>query len=379
MSFSFPPPPAPRTLKRWIILALVVLALALAGSFAFRMFMMTKIGGGMGGGKDFAVAVYTSVPRAEKATRVIDAVGTLRADQFIHVAPEVAGRIADIPAREGEGVKKGDVLVILDKDIATADQAGAEATLASARSTYERARSLAARSFGTQQAKDDALAALKRAEAQLASAQARSGKTVLTAPFDGVLGLREESVGAYVNAGTSIITLSSIDPMMVDFRVPELQSAAIRTGQTAQVTVDALPGRLFEAMVVAVDPQLDDAGRSLGVRARIVNEDGALRAGMFAHVALHYGEPVDVLVVPERAVYLKGNELFVYRAARGVAEEVKITLGERRVGEVEISSGITATDDVVTDGQIKLRPGAKLLLLSKPNIPAEEKGESKKE
>jgi membrane fusion protein (multidrug efflux system) len=367
-------------LKRNIIIAIVLAVLLLGGIFGFRMFMMMQMGGKGGGfGGDFPTAVSAFPPRAERADRTIRAVGTLTANQSITIAPEIAGRIKTIPGNEGQAVKAGDVLVELDSQISKADLEEAEANAILAQANYARAKSLASQKFGTERSKDEALAAVRQAIARHDLAKAKVEKMFLMAPFDGILGLRQRDAGAYVNPGEAILTLTSVDPVYVDFRVPELKSGGVKFGQKITIEVDALSGRMFEGIVTAIDPQLDTGGRSLGVRAKIANDKGELRPGLFARVNLSYAPPEDVLIVPERAIFLQGNDTFVYRAVDGKAILTKVELGERRVGEVEVVKGIALGDEIITDGQIKLRPDAKVMILNKPNLPPETKTESKAE
>lgn len=380
MNFALPPFPSATSstgkIKRTIIIVVVVLLLVMGGLFAFRMFMMMQMGGGPMGGGGFAVAVNAAPARAEKAERNLLAVGTLRAQYAVDVAAEVAGRVAEISDAEGKEVKKGDVLARLDDTIAKAEVEEAKAALELAEANYGRASNLAARKFGTERARDEAEAAERQGKARLALAAARLEKMDIKAPFNGVLGLRAVSLGAYVSPGTPLFSLSSTSPIQIDFRAPELKAPFLKVGQKTEVYVDAIAGRVFEGVIVALDPQLDEAGRSLGVRAQVDNADGALRPGMFARVKVNYGDAQDVLVVPERAIFLKGIETFVYRVVDDKAIEAKVRLGERRVGEVEILEGIAAGDDVVSDGQIKLREGAKVMILGRPNVPKEEKKEA---
>lgn len=371
-SYSDPLPPNPNSrLKRNIIIVVVLVILVVVGLFAFRFAMAPK-GPPMGGG-DMGVPVMSQPPRTDKAAGKIEAVGTLRADQSINVSSEVDGRIDAIPGKEGQFVKKGEVLVLLDQAISKADLAEAESALALAKATYGRRKNLATRQFATRQSEDEALANMRAAEARVASARARHEKTSVLAPFDGELGLRSKSLGAYARAGDAIFMLTSVDPIYVDFRVPELKSARAQPGQKVTINVPALGIEAAEGEVTAVDPGLDEAGRSLAVRAKLPNKDGKMRAGMFARVTLIYTTPRDVLVVPERAVFLQHDGSYVYRAKDGKAELAKVTLGERRVGEVEIIDGIAANDDIITDGQIKLQPGTPVMLLNKPNTPQNNK------
>jgi membrane fusion protein (multidrug efflux system) len=367
-------PADPKKLKRRVLIAIAIIFALMIGSFAMRMIMMKAMGMGPPGFKgEFPVAVMAEPPRVEKVENTIDAVGNLRAENSIMVAPEVAGRIIDIPGQEGTAVKAGDVLVRLDPAVTEADVAQARASVELARANAARATNLAQHQFGTMRAKDEALAALHQSEAQLSQALARLGKMVITAPFDGLLGLREKSIGAYVKEGDVILTLSSINPMLVEMRAPELKSAAVQPGQSVTVTIDALGGKPFAGLVTAADPDLDAAGHSLRLRAKIDNPEGILKAGMFARVKLSTGAPQEVFIVPERSVYFKSDGTYVYRAVEGKAAETKVTVRARRVGEVEISEGLKAGEDVVTDGQIKIHDGSKLLLLNKPNVPADAK------
>jgi membrane fusion protein, multidrug efflux system len=372
-SYSDPSQPNPNSrLKRNIIIAVVLVILVVVGLFAFRFAMAPK-GPPMGGGGAMGVPVMSENPRSEKAAGKVEAVGTLRADQSISVAAEVDGRIDSIPGMEGKLVKKGELLVQLDQAITKAELAEAESALSLAKATYGRRKNLATRQFATRQSEDEALANMRATEARVASARARFEKTSVLAPFDGVLGLRAKSLGAYTRAGEAIFTLTSVDPIFVDFRIPELKSARAEPGQKVAVNVPALGVEAADGEVTAVDPALDESGRSLAVRAKLPNKDGKLRAGMFAQVSLIYSTPRDVLVVPERAVFLQNDGSYVYRAKDGKAELVKVVLGDRHVGEVEVLEGLTANDDIITDGQIKVRPGAPVMLLNKPNVPQDNK------
>jgi membrane fusion protein (multidrug efflux system) len=372
-SYSDPSPNPNSRLKRNIIIAVVLIVLAVVGLFAFRFAMAPK-GPPMGGGGAMGVPVMSQTPRTDKAVGKVEAVGTLKADQSINVSSEVDGRIDAIPGKEGEFVKKGELLVQLDQQITKAELAEAESDLSLAKATYGRRKNLATRQFATRQSEDEALANLRAAEARAASARARFEKTSVHAPFDGELGLRSKSVGAYARAGDAIFMLTSVDPIFVDFRVPELKSARAEPGQKVAVNVPALGIEALEGEVTAVDPALDEAGRSLAVRAKLPNKEGKMRAGMFAQVSLVYSTPRDVLVVPERAVFLQHDGSYVYRARDGKAELAKVMLGERHVGEVEVLDGLAASDDVITDGQIKLHPGAAVTLLNKPNVPGASNG-----
>ncbi|MCK5352069.1 efflux RND transporter periplasmic adaptor subunit, partial [bacterium] len=209
---------------------------------------------------------------------------------------------------------------------------------------------------------DEASAQWQLDEANLRLAQAQLDKTVLRAPFDGVLGLRYVSVGEYVQPGQPIVNLDDTDPLKGDFRVPEAYSSSLRVGQTVQLQVDAAPGRVFSGQVYAIDPKVDAAGRNLLVRARVPNSDRSLRPGMFIQVRLVIEEKPNALMIPEQAIISRGGGQIVYKVVEGKVEEAAVTVGLRRRGQVEITEGLLPGDTVITAGQIKVRPGSPVKL-----------------
>jgi membrane fusion protein (multidrug efflux system) len=189
-------------------------------------------------------------------------------------------------------------------------------------------------------------------------AEAKLAKMDLRAPFSGIIGLRSVSMGDYVKEGADLVNLESIDPLKVDFRVPEIYMRQVKVGQPLQVQLDALPGRTFEGKVFAVNPLIDAAGRSVVIRAMVRNPDTSLRPGMFARVRLITRDAQDALVLPEEALVPQGDQQFVYRILDGKAVRTKVDVGQRRDSKVEILNGVDKDDVVVTAGQLKLRDGA---------------------
>jgi len=189
---------------------------------------------------------------------------------------------------------------------------------------------------------------------------AELAKSVIVAPFAGVVGLRQVSPGSYVQEGTLIVTLDALDPVKVDFRLPESYANTIKVGQTLTLSVAALRGESLTGTVYAIDPQIDEKGRSLLLRARVANPDGRLRPGMFATVRLSTGAAGEMLVIPEEAIVLQSSGQKVYRVVAGKVELVAVTTGKRRQGEVEILTGLSVGDTVVTAGQLKIRPGSEV-------------------
>jgi membrane fusion protein (multidrug efflux system) len=269
----------------------------------------------------------------------------------------VAGRISAIAFQEGPRVAKGATLVRLDPAINQAEVQQARANLKHAQSKYERAVDLSGRNFISGQAKDEAENNLRVAEAAVALADARLAKTEIKAPFNGIIGLRVVSVGDYVKEGADVVNLESIDPLKVDFRVPEIYLTQLQVGQTLTVALDALPGKTFEGRVFAVNPLIDAAGRSVVIRALVRNADTSLRPGMFARVRLITRDEKQALVIPEQAIVPQGDEQYVFRIVDGKVARVKVDIGQRRDAKVEILKGLGPDDIVVTAGQLKLREG----------------------
>jgi membrane fusion protein (multidrug efflux system) len=309
----------------------------------------------VGGGPPVTVeatrVVMASMPQA------ITAVGSLRSDESVMVRPEVAGRISAIQFQEGQRVTKGQVLVKLDPSINDAEVRQAHANLKLAQTKFDRAVELAKTNFISSQARDEAENNLRVSEAALALVEARLSKTEIKAPFGGVIGLRVVSVGDYVKEGQDIVNLESIDPLKVDFRVPETYMRQVEVGQVLTVTLDAFPGKTFEGRVLAVNPLVDQAGRSIVIRAIVRNPDIKIRPGMFARVRLITQVEQQALVIPEQAIVPQGDEQYVFRVVDGKAARAKVDVGQRREGKVEVRKGVAANDVVVTAGQLKLRDG----------------------
>ncbi|ARP96502.1 efflux RND transporter periplasmic adaptor subunit [Bordetella genomosp. 13] len=313
-----------------------------------------------------AQAVRVEVIQVEQVpfARGIAAVGSLRSDESVVLRPEVAGRVQHIEFREGQAVERGQVLVRLDDSVPRAELAQARANLSLAESRHRRAVDLHGRGFVSMQARDDAASELKVQQAATALAQARLDKMTIRAPFSGIVGLRDVSVGDYVSEGQSLAPLESIDPLKVDFRVPEMYLSKVSVGQRLTMRLDAMPGKERSGEVYAVSPLVDAGGRSLLLRATVPNGDATLRPGMFARVQLMFGQD-QALVAPEAALSPSGQNQYVYRVRDGRAERVEVTIGERREGRVEILTGVAAGDQLVVAGLQRLTDGAPVQVAGK--------------
>lgn len=293
-------------------------------------------------------------------SKAITAVGSLRSDETVIVRPEVSGRITEIGFREGQRVAKGTTLVRLDQSIQRAELLQADANLALAKSRIERARDLHGKGFISSQAKDEAESNYKVAQAAYELSAARLTKLEIKAPFAGVVGLRMVSVGDYVREGQDVVNLEAMELLKVDFRIPEIFLKEVSVGQPLQLTLDAVPNKIYAGQVLAINPLLDANGRSIVIRAAVKNTGATLRPGMFARVSLLSSQVQNGLTIPEQALIPVGDDVFLYKIADGRALRTKVEIGQRRTGFAEIVSGLAAGDVVVIAGQPKLRDGAEV-------------------
>ena len=303
------------------------------------------------------VVIEASKVSVVKLPQAIAAVGSLRSDETVILRPEVAGRVSQILFKEGERVTKGQVLVKLDDSVQQADLDRARANLTLSKTKHDRSIDLRNKGFISNQALDEAKNNLQVAQADSELMAARGSKATIRAPFSGTIGLRQVSVGDYVKEGQDMVNLESLDPLKVDFRVPELALSLLRDGQLMQITLDALPDKAYDGKVVAINPLIDANGRAVSIRAQVPNKDGKLRPGMFARVRLFTSANKDTIVVPEEALFPLGDDKYVYKVVEGRALRQKIDIGQRREGKVEVMAGLTPDDVVVTAGVIKLREG----------------------
>jgi membrane fusion protein, multidrug efflux system len=304
------------------------------------------------------IAVEAAPVKIGSVQRQIEAVGSLRSDESVIIRPEISGRVSEILFQEGMKVTAGTPLIRLDASIAKAQLDAQRASLILSKVNFERAQGLVQKGAGSQRAHDEALAKLRADEAAVALAQATLDKSTLTAPFDGILGLRKISLGDYVNPGQDIVNLESIETLKVDFRVSEIHALQVKSGQAIRVTLDAIPGGSYNGTVYAIDPAHDPTGRALILRARMPNQDGQLRSGMFARVILLIEDLNQRVLVPETALVPMGQDLFVFRLVDTKAKLTKVKIGQRRAGAVEIVEGLEKDTVIITEGALKLRDDA---------------------
>lgn len=314
-----------------------------------------------------------------KLTDDTQAVGSLKSRQGVTLRPEVSGRITQLNFKDGERVKKGQLLVQFDDQLQLAQVKQSQAELSIAQANHKRNQELVAQNFISKRSVDESAANLEVAQAKLSLSQATASRLKIIAPFDGMTGIRTVNVGDYLKDGGDIVNIEDIAAVFVDFRLPERFQSKVKKGQMAQVDMDALPGRKFTAVIQAIDPLLDTNGRSVGVRACIDNRQNQLRPGMFARVNTVFSEREKAIVIPEEAIVPQAGKQFVIKlldgADKGTEKETKTTqrvevkVGIRRPGKVEILEGLAEGDEVVTAGQQRVQKdgtSVKVVELGKP-------------
>jgi membrane fusion protein (multidrug efflux system) len=306
----------------------------------------------------FPTAVETVQVSTSTMQSSVRAVGTLLAEASAVLRAEVPGQILQVHFAEGERVRKGAKLFSIEATVLEAEVNEARANAERSTAAFERAREMYAKKLISANDYDSAEANMNVDVARLLSSQAKLSKTIIRAPFDGFVGLREINVGDYATIGQAVVDVVQLDPLRVEFSVPETLLPKISAGQTVAVTVDAYPDETFEGTITAVSPRIDVAGHSVAARASLPNASLKLRPGFFVRVNVTLAEKTDALLLPEQAIWPIGQDKTVYVVIDGKAHQRKVILGERLPGQVEILSGLDVGETVVTAGQMKLYEGA---------------------
>ncbi len=303
------------------------------------------------------VTVETIVAETSRLESTVDAVGTVLADASAVLRTEVPGQVIERHFEEGQQVSKGDRLFSIEATVLEAEVNEARANVEQSDAAYNRAKELVKNHLVSATEFDTARANYNVSIARLHSAESRLSKTVIRAPFDGFIGLRRINVGDYATIGQELVNVVRLDPLRVDFSVPETLLARVQPGQTIDVTVGAFRDQVFEGVITAIDPQIDVTGHSMEVRARLPNPDLQLRPGLFAQVAVSLAVNPNALMVPEQAIWPIGQDKILYIVEDGVANQRVVILGDRKPGMVEVVSGLKAGEEIVVAGQMKLFPG----------------------
>lgn len=290
------------------------------------------------------------------------AVGTVEAGDAITVVSEIDGVIVALPFREGGQVQQGALLAQIDDATLRAEVERNEAVCQQSQTMYDRVKAVVDQKAGAPQDLDDADAALKVARANLALAKAQLAKTRVTAPFDGFVGARRISPGAFVRGGEPITDLASIAELRVTFSAPERLLGKLSRGSAVTVSTTAFPGVELTGRLDVIEPVLDPATRSARVIARVSNPKSLFRPGMSADITVVLSERAEALTVPNEAVFVQGNQpyVFVVNPDSSVVRAA-VTLGTRLAADVEVTAGLQGGQTVVRAGHQKLYDGAKVM------------------
>jgi len=346
------------------IVGLLVLIGIISGIKGLQIFRMTAYG------KKFVPppeTVTTFEVHPDSWESLLTSVGSLEAVQGVMVTAELKGKVEKIAFEPGAMVRAGDLLVQQDISSETAQLRASEAAVALAKVTLERIRKLLTEKTVSQSQYDNADAQYKETAAQLDIIRSAISKKTIRAPFAGRLGIRLINLGQVLNEGDAIVSLQSLDPIFVNFSLPQQQLTQIQPGLTAQVTTDVLPGRVIEGKITAINPAVDAATRNIQVQATAANPGEQLRPGMFVNVAVMLPAQEKVLPIPATAVLYApyGDSVFVVeekkieknsRPIKTVHQQF-IRLGEKRGDFIAVSSGLKEGETVVSTGVFKLRNG----------------------
>lgn len=289
----------------------------------------------------------------------LQAVGTAAANESVEITASVSDRVESLTFREGELAEAGQVLVQLDTREEEAELAEALANLDDQRRQFERLDALVATNSAALSQRDEQKSRMDAAAARVEVIRARIADRTLRAPFSGLVGLREVSPGALVSPGARITTLDDIQPLKLDFSIPESFLTILRPGAVIRARTIAYPGQVFEGRVAHISPRIDPVTRSVAIRAELPNEDRLLRPGMLLTLDL-VRDRRQGLMVPEAALIPEGDRQYLYRLVDGTVERIEVGIGARRPGIVEITRGLEEGDRVVVEGALRLRPGVEV-------------------
>jgi membrane fusion protein (multidrug efflux system) len=348
-----------KQLRPYLYTILGVLVVIVAGVFLRQFNKKSEV-------ESFDRIKYVEVTpvKSGQLLRKINALGKLAANQSVVVKTEMPGRVAKIHFKDGQAVKQGDPLIEFDSQQLRLEAEQARAKAEQYSQLYQRSSELFQKKLISSSEFEKAKAEHEQTRAQAAEKDLLVRKSIIRAPFEGVLGIREKDIspGAYLNQNHEIVSLVDIDPMLVDFNVSGAYTASLKEGQEILISVDGTALESLSAKIEAVDARVDEAGNTLRVRGSVPNKNGALKPGMFAKVLVVIGEVSNAIQVPEGAVERNGNQSYVYRVTKiqsnvGYAALTPVVIGTRQSGMVEIMKGLEAKDVVVTGGHTGLHDG----------------------
>src|SRR5580700_2833654 len=356
--------------KRMVIM--LVLMAALVGGLGFLKYRQVE--SAIAAGASFQMpptSVSTVVAKRETWPSTLTVIGTAAAIQGVTVSADLPGTIDKIHFESGQWVQQGDILVELDTRQERAQLANNEAQRDLAQINYNRAQELVKAGVISRSEYDNASAQQKATEAQVGDIKAAIARKTIHAPFTGVLGIRQVSLGQYLAAGQAIVSLQSVDPIYVNFGVPQQQAGELKAGRPLRVTNGDLPGMAFSGKITALDSVINEQTRNIQIQATLSNKGNKLRPGMFVQVELPLGAPRQVVPLPASAINYApyGDSVYIItdmkdtkgNTYRGVRQQV-VKIEGSRGDQVAVTSGLNPGDEVVSSGVFKLRNGAPVLV-----------------
>jgi len=324
-----------------------------------------------------AVTISASKASGKTWQSYLSSVGTLTAVNGTDISSEAAGMVKEIRFESGQNVAKGDILVVLDTSVEKAQLENDEAKLALAQINFNRYKTLLGKKVASQSEYDTSIAQLDEAKANVQGTMARIQQKTILAPFDGKIGIRQINLGQYVSAGNMMVTLQALDPLYVQFNIPEQFLAELYIGETISLTVNTSKlnsTKTFQGLVTAINSKIDPITRNILVEATIPNKSQQLYPGMFAQVKVMLRQEKNVIALPQTAISysLHGDSVFIIKEDdKHKDKENKpylhvyrkyVKVGERREDEVAVLDGINENDEVVTSGQLKLENGTRVVI-----------------
>lgn len=357
-------------LARRIIFMLVFVAVIYGSVIGFNRFMGAKILEAMASAPPPAVTVSVAQAKQQTWSNELQAVASLRSQQGTTLTSESSGTIIGLHFKSGETVKKGQLLVQINDNVARAQLAADQAKLLNAKQEIERQRKLFARQATSQASLQSAEAAYREAQAAVQADHAALSNLQVRAPFTGHLGIRDVSLGQYISPGTGIVDIQQWNPLRVSFNVPQRDLAKLAIGNAVDLSVDGLSGKSFTGRITAFGSAVDSSTRTIAIQAEVKNDKEELRPGMFGQATIRLSANTRVIAVPSTAITYNTYGEYVYvikDSGKGkVAEQRIVQTGSARNGETAITRGVKADETVVIAGQVNLYPGARVKIVAAP-------------
>ncbi|MGB9428893.1 MAG: efflux RND transporter periplasmic adaptor subunit [Gammaproteobacteria bacterium] len=350
-------------MRKQLILVVIILIIGFGGLFGGKFYANHRAAEAASHRSFPPTTVSTGVARDEPWSPEVNVVGSLEAVEGTEITAQIAGNVTRVAFRSGERVHRGQLLVRLDDSSQLALLHADQAKLTLAQTTLARTKKLYEARAASQSDLQTAAANAAAAQAMVEGDQATLNKLDISAPFSGMAGIREVSLGQYVSPGTAVVNLQSYDPLLLDFSLPQSSVSEIVVGQKVVFTVNTWPGKSFTGRVTAIGSQVDPATRNIALQATLANPRDLLRPGMYGGVQLAVGQALHGVVVPNTAISYNtfGDYIYVVTAAANhdlIVHERVVQVQDQRDGSALIASGVQAGDTVVTAGQEKLRDGA---------------------